>query len=195
MAIELVENEIRTFLSSGEPEVICISGHWGVGKTFAWNSYLKDARTNNKISLKRYSYVSLFSVNSLDDLKYAIFENSVDTPDIGQAPTLESVQSNAIYAVVAWGRRIAARAVQTPILNNYLGGIMPMWFAAVRETVICIDDFERRGAELSVRDVLGLVNNLKELKKCKVCLILNDEALEEHEGDFRKYLEKSPIRG
>ena len=190
MSIKLVEDEIRRFLSSSEPEVVCITGQWGVGKTFAWNRYLRDARTKNQISLKRYSYVSLFGINSLDDLKYSIFENTVDTPSIGSAPTAETMRSNMIYAAGAWVRKLAVRAKQTPVLNNYLGGIMPMWFAAVGETVVCIDDFERRGEGLAVRDTLGLVNNLKELKKCKVCLILNDEALEEHGADFRKYLEK-----
>jgi hypothetical protein len=37
---------------------------------------------------------------------------------------------------------------------------------------------------------LGLINNLKEHKACKVCLILNDDALDGDEPDFRKYLEK-----
>jgi hypothetical protein len=37
VSITFVEKEIRRFLSSDEPEVICVSGQWGVGKTFAWN--------------------------------------------------------------------------------------------------------------------------------------------------------------
>lgn len=69
MSLELVENEIRRFLSSGEPEVICVSGHWGVGKTYAWNRYVQDAQRKRRFELKRYSYVSLFGINSLDELK------------------------------------------------------------------------------------------------------------------------------
>lgn len=194
MSIELVENEIRRFLSSKEPEVICISGHWGVGKTFAWNKYLKDAKTNNKIALKRYSYVSLFGINSLDELKYAVFENSVKTSEIGAPPSLETLESNLFGTIGSIGRRAARKtagvAQQTPFLKNYLGGLAPVWFASVTANVICIDDLERRGKNLSVRDVLGLVNNLKEIRQCKTCLILNDEALEEDEAEFRKYLEK-----
>jgi hypothetical protein len=53
-----------------------------------------------------------------------------------------------------------------------------------------MDDIERRGDGLSIRDVLGLVNNLNELKNCKVCLILNEEALDKHEAEYRRYLEK-----
>lgn len=188
--IELVESEVRNFLSSKDPEVICIRGHWGVGKTFAWNKYLEGAKAAGAIALQRYSYISLFGINSLDDLKLAVFENTTDVPDIGSGPTLETMQSNMVYAITGVVRKIAASAQNTPVLNNYLGGVMPRWFAAVRETVVCVDDFERRGRGLDVRDVLGLINNLKELKKCKVCLILNDDALEEHKADFQKFLEK-----
>ena len=41
-----------------------------------------------------------------------------------------------------------------------------------------------------MRDVFGLINNLKEVRKCKVCLILNDEELEQGQAEFRKYLER-----
>jgi hypothetical protein len=190
MSIELVENEIRRFISTKEPEVISISGHWGVGKTFAWNLYLKDAQRKDKIALKKYSYVSLFGVNSLDEFKYAVFENSVSSSDIGVEPSLDTLWSNANAATEKLIKKTLGILQQTPALQNYIGGIAPVWFSAVSETVICIDDFERRGKSLSVRDVLGLINNLKERKACKACLILNDDALEEDEGDFRKYLEK-----
>ena len=45
MSTELVEveKEIARFLVSPEPEVLCISGKWGVGKTFSWNVFLRTA--------------------------------------------------------------------------------------------------------------------------------------------------------
>ncbi len=119
-----------------------------------------------------------------------MFENSVKSSDIGIEPSLETLLSNTTAAIEASVRRSVKVVQQTPILKNYLGGLAPVWFSSVDRTVVCIDDFERRGKNLAVRDVLGLVNTMRELRKCKVCLILNDEALEEDEGDFRKYLEK-----
>ncbi len=77
MSLVLVEQEIRRFLGSVEPEVLCIAGHWGTGKTYAWNEYLKDAKKAQDIGLTRYSYVSLFGVNALDEFKMAVFENTV----------------------------------------------------------------------------------------------------------------------
>ncbi|MFZ1006053.1 MAG: hypothetical protein WAN65_04405, partial [Candidatus Sulfotelmatobacter sp.] len=63
MSTQLLENEIRRFLSTGEPEVVCVSGRWGAGKTYAWNRYLEEARSQSQIALRRYSYVSLFGFN------------------------------------------------------------------------------------------------------------------------------------
>lgn len=189
MSIELVETEIRKFLSTPESDVICLSGRWGVGKTFAWNRYLRGAQSKGKIALKRYSYVSLFGIDSLAELKYSIFENSVRSSDIGVEPSLETLQSNTVAVAERLGRKGLWFIQQLPRVKNYVGGLGPVWFLSVKETIVCIDDIERRGRNLSVRDVLGLVSTLKEQKKCKVALILNDEALED-EAEFRKYYEK-----
>jgi hypothetical protein len=191
VSISLVENEVQRFLSSEEPEVICISGHWGAGKTFTWKKFLKAAK--GKIALKRYSYVSLFGVNSLDEFKYSIFENSVQSSDVDVEPSLKTVQSNATAVANYFGRKSLRFLQQIPLIKNYVGGLGPVWFLSVSETIVCVDDIERKGAGLSVRDVLGLVSQLKEQKRCKVCLILNDEAFVEKEElqDFQKYFEKT----
>src|SRR5262249_21129001 len=151
-----------------------ISGHWGVGKTYAWNRFLKDAQAAKKIALPRYSYVSLFGINSLDEFKYAIFENSVGSGQIGIEPSLETLQSNTTAAAARFGRKSLWFLQQVPLVKNYVGGLGPVWFLSVKQTVICIDDIERRGAGLTVRDVMGLASHLKEQKACKVVLILND---------------------
>ena len=189
MSLKLVESEVRRFLSTKEPEVICLSGRWGVGKTFAWKRYLKDAQAAQTIGLKRYSYVSLFGVNSLDELKYSIFENSVDSTEIGIEPNLETLRSNTTAAAKRLGKKSVWFLEQLPIIKQYVGGLGPAWFLLVRNTIVCLDDIERHGKNLNVRDVLGLVSNLKEQRGCKTCLILNDEAMEEIR-EFRTYFEK-----
>jgi hypothetical protein len=189
VSIELIENEVRRFLSSDTPEVVCISGHWGAGKTFAWKRLLKEAK--GKIALKRYSYVSLFGLSSLDEFKYSIFENSVQSSDASVEPNLKTVRSNATAVANHFGRKSLRFLQQIPLVKNYVGGLGPVWFLSVNETIICVDDIERKGKSLSVRDVLGLVSLLKEQRRCKVCLILNDGALEDDQEDFRRYFEKT----
>jgi hypothetical protein len=190
VSIDLVNREVRRFLSSTDPEVICISGHWGVGKTFAWKRHVHDAQKESRIGLKRYSYVSLFGVNSLDDLKYSIFENTVAASDIGIEPSLETFQSNTSAAATRLGKKSLWFIQQLPFVKNYVGGLGPVWFLTVKDTIICLDDFERRGTGLSTREILGLVSNLKEQKGCKLALILNDDALGADREEFRRYYEK-----
>ena len=190
MSMKLIESEIRRFLSTTEPEAICISGHWGVGKTYAWNRFLKDVQTAKKIALPRYSYVSLFGINSLDELKYSVFENSVSSSQIGVEPSLETLQSNTKATAERFGRKSLWFVQQIPLVKNYVGGLGPVWFLSVKSTIICIDDIERRGKGLTVRDVMGLASHLKEHKSCKIVLILNDDGLEEDKKEFETYYEK-----
>ena len=190
MSIKLVENEIRRFLSTPEPEVTCITGLWGVGKTFAWRKYSSDASKKKQIALGRYSYVSLFGINSLEEFKYSIFENSVKSSEIGVEPSLETLRSNTAAVAERLGRKSLSFLQQMPFVKSYVGSLGPAWFLTVRNTIVCVDDIERRGVNLSTREVLGLASMLKEQRACKLALILNADALEDDQQEFRKYYEK-----
>jgi len=191
MSTELIEREIQRFLASEEPEVACISGRWGVGKTYAWNRYLRDALAAKRVGLNHYAYVSLFGVNSLDELKFSIFENSAPISEISVGTDMQLTSSTKVAAAKQMGKKALGAAKQLPGVKSYIGDIGPMLgFSLVKNAIVCVDDIERRGSNLSVRDVLGLVSNLKERKRCKVILILNDEALEKDKLDFDRYFEK-----
>jgi len=190
MSTHLIEGEVLRFLSSGEAEVMCLTGHWGVGKTFAWRKYIQQASRKKQIALSRYSYVSLFGINSLDALKYTIFENTVTSSDISAAPTLETLRLNALAVAERLGRKSVWFLQQIPRVASYVGSLAPAWFLSVRKTVICIDDIERRGSNLTTREVLGLASMLKEQRGCKLALILNSDALDGDKDEFRMYYEK-----
>ena len=83
MSIEIVKKQIAEFLSSSLPEVMAIKGAWGIGKTYTWKKLLLEAKKNKNISLKSYSYVSLFGINSLDTFKFSIFLNVINSGLIG----------------------------------------------------------------------------------------------------------------
>ena len=82
--------EIKRFLKTQEPEVIAITGEWGVGKTYTWHAELTEARTDQKYGLDRYSYVSLFGLNSLEALKLALVENL----DFLNVPTISTSEDS-----------------------------------------------------------------------------------------------------
>src|SRR5579883_563259 len=191
MSLELIESEVRRFLVGTEPEVLRITGRWGVGKTFAWKSWLTEAQTEPKgIGLKHYSYVSLFGITSLEELRFAIFENSVST-DGPLEPSLSTLKDNTLAVAKYFGRKAVWFGQQLPWIKGHFGGLGPIWFSSVQKTIVCFDDFERRGDRLTVRDVLGLVSQLKDAKHCKVLMILNEDGLSTTDREeFDKYLEK-----
>jgi len=58
VSVELVKKAMQKFLADPEPEVLCIEGKWGTGKTHAWEDAVKQAVAAKSIT--KYAYVSLF---------------------------------------------------------------------------------------------------------------------------------------
>lgn len=188
MSVEVIKEQIFQFLSSEDPEVMAIKGEWGVGKTFSWKKFLKEASSENKIKLERYSYVSLFGVNSLEAFKYTIFENVIKRNIIGTEANIETFKSNTTGLIESFGRHSINLLKGAPIVKSFSPAIETISFLSLNKTLICIDDLERKGKGLEIKDVLGLVSLLKEQKKCKVVLLLNDS--EDGLDDYEKYREK-----
>ena len=188
MSIDVIKEQIFNFLSTDTPEVMAIKGEWGVGKTFSWKKFLTEANAKNDVKLDRYSYVSLFGINSLEAFKYTIFENVIKKEIIGTEASIDTFKNNATSLAESFGRRSINLFRGAPIVKNINPAIETISFLSLRKTLICIDDLERKGNALDIKDILGLVSLLKEQKKCKVVLLLNDG--EEGTEDFKKYREK-----
>ena len=193
MTTALLRREVRRFLADPTPEVLCVRGRWGVGKTYAWLKFLGEAQTAGDLKVSLYSYVSLFGLNSLNDLRYAIFESTVATSQYLSGPDIGTLQS-LLAKGMDWGRK--AR----PFLDT-IGGMLGRKdageaiarasFLLVRNQLICLDDLERAGNGLKQRDVLGLASFLKEQRKCKIVLLLNDEQMDDAQRkEFDRQLEK-----
>ncbi len=190
VSLESIETEIRRFLSSPTPEVLCIKGKWGVGKTFGWRKFLSQAKDAKSMSMQKYSYVSLFGLSSLDDLRYSIFENTVTGNNIGSEPSestfQELLKNSNLIPKLSYGLQWAAAFFNRKGLGDLLSKSA---FLTVHQQLVCLDDLERSDKGLSVREVLGLSSLLKEQRKCKVVLLLND--IEHDEKDeFDRQLEK-----
>lgn len=188
--MHLIKEEIGRFLSDEQSGVLVISGKWGVGKTFAWDRFLRAAKAKEEISFERYAYVSLFGLGNLEDLRSAIFQNTVKRDDIGKVAGLETLEGVVDSAPLLW-RKGGKLARLIPGVDKYTGAFEKIGFFWVNRQIVCIDDLERKSASLDMRDVLGLVSQLKEQRGCKVVLLLNDERFQgEDEAEFREQLEK-----
>jgi hypothetical protein len=190
MSITILKNEINRFLASEIPEVICIKGKWGVGKTFSWNNFVSEASSVGKISLSKYSYVSLFGLKSLNELKYAVFESTVAVSQMGLSKNDAFFYKNYDLAVKNF-RKVGGILSRLPKVQAYIGISDSALFFSVRKQLVCIDDLERASSGLGASDVLGLISMMKEQRGCKIVLLLNEEELREEDRKvFDRQLEK-----
>jgi hypothetical protein len=155
MSTKLVKEEIARFLQRADAEVLCIRGKWGVGKTCAWAKQFEAAQLSK---IPRYSYVSLFGVNSLDELKFSIFENVITLSEGVRKADLETL--DAFVSKMGSWRKLTRIAQSVPVVKNFFGADATalVSFMTIRDHVVCIDDLERRGQNLDVGDVLGLIS-------------------------------------
>lgn len=195
MSVALARQVIQRFLSDKTAEVLCFKGKWGTGKSHTWNEMLERAAADGSLAWENYAHVSLFGLTSLDQLKAAIFENTLPRRLIGSQPTV----STALDRITAFARKNATTGTavlkSAPGLGKFVEAAEPivqsLSFLSVRDQLICFDDLERKGAGLSVRDVLGLANHLKEHKACKVVIIYNEEGFSDQEKkELDRFFEK-----
>ncbi|SHL58264.1 P-loop NTPase fold protein [Rhodanobacter sp. OK091] len=191
MSLKDVQVAVENFLKLDRPQAIAISGQWGSGKTYFWNQVIKDA--SSKGLVKKYSYVSLFGTSNLAELKSAIFDNAVSAKDVDAGASSltwaenakEVMRSSSIEEVKAPGRRLLNFSRKnisqvTPLLGVWGSVARSLSYFAIKDYVICLDDIERKGAELPLKEILGLVSMLKEQRGCRIAAILN---MDELEGD------------
>lgn len=179
----IVKEVLEKFAIEHECSAIVLKGKWGVGKTHLWDSVIRAKK--ERLDKSFYSYVSLFGIGSLKDLKQAIYENfrsRNSAVDVGARSTEDLISS---------GRGLIRRGIKlfsgfkgaSPVIDSYQS-------FAISDALICIDDFERKGSKLSDAEVLGLISWLVEKRNCKVILILNEEWLAKVQGEFKDYREK-----
>jgi len=191
MTLSVVKAEIERFLRSEEAEVLVLKGGWGTGKTFTWKKLIAEFVSRESLPTIRYSYVSLFGVNSLQDFKFLLFQQSVPNSTIGNDPSISAFRENALGFSETFARKGFNWFAKLPILKDFSSEVRSLAFLSIKKTLVCVDDFERKAKELEARDVLGLISQLKEEKGCKVVLIMNDGGLDEADfKEFEKYREK-----
>jgi len=192
MSYAIVRAEIERFLRSPSPEVLCVSGRWGVGKTYSWQTFLREEETAGRLGVDRHAYVSLFGLNSLGELRSAIVENTV----VAGRSSLPDASS--LHGMLREGERFARRS--RPTLEVAAGffrmkdagdALYRAAFLTVRGQLVCFDDLERAGKSLEMRDVLGLASLLREQRVCKVVLLLNKQQAEAKQAEeLDRQLEK-----
>lgn len=187
MSIFNFKYQVSKFVNSDEVGVMVIKGGWGVGKTHTWNEIIKKNFKINKTKFNKYSYVSLFGINSVDDFKYSVFKNIVDIDFYSAGPSVDSVKKNMLK-LWGGGKTMLGMFNNGGSFDGLSRAAQALGFMSVRNTLLCIDDLERKGQDISIKDILGLACQMKEQKSCKIVILINDG--EEGIDDYHKYKEK-----
>jgi len=161
-SIVTVKKEVQQFLDSDKPGVLCITGKWGTGKTFAWREMVKVAADTQKLGLKKYSYVSLFGITSLTELRTNIAESmQILQSEIGQ-PYLSTVRDESYNLFLKSVKVLKNFTSAIPYIGKALSDSQALYFPlVVNDALVCLDDLDRHSAQLRVNDILGLVTSLR----------------------------------
>lgn len=181
-SVENLEKKLEQLVvKNDKPFAIALTGEWGVGKTHFWQNFYQYRRKNFKH--KKYAYVSLFGIETLEALKYEIAIKSHGTKQ--KTDLLSGVKG--FFTKGLDNLKIPdlesngfALSVSKNIISSIIGGM-------IKDTVICIDDLERKSDKLDVKDVMGLINQLKLENNCQIIVILHSEKADDK---FKEYKEK-----
>ncbi|ECF5953121.1 hypothetical protein FNJ09_03920 [Salmonella enterica subsp. salamae] len=195
---------LDAFLQS-DNKVLVIKGDWGVGKTFLWNKYYNENKNNlNQVA---YSYISLFGKNSLPDLKKDVFHSAtaIKKDKVESSFIHQTEVASGIYSYIPWLNPKEETVHKIPFLKPFMkyadnipllfkatNAIANLEYSLINNYLICFDDLERRGNGLSIKEIMGFIDELAQRKNCKIVLIFNEESLD-NESDrhtFNSYREK-----
>jgi hypothetical protein len=186
MSIKEVKSTIEGFVQNGNNDLLTIKGAWGVGKTHFWRETVRNLSQKAKIGPEHYSYISLFGIDSVETLKNSIIANQVPSTSVDKDPNL------SIGVIISKIKNVFKHGEKIPYIRNFSGGLVSeLAFQFVKDTLICIDDLERKGDNINIKDILGLASFLKEQRNCKVVFILNDGTLGSGDKEeFQRHHEK-----
>ena len=191
MTLETVNKIVKEFLIDDTPRVMVIKGDWGVGKTYAWNKIFKEV--HNDIQLENYCYLSLFGLSKISDVRSAILAKTQSVKLMYAKNDLATI--NREWLTIFSDKLKAAsvfftKTTDAPAMKNIS---IPLEFLShhfIDKTIICFDDFERLQSDrIKPEELLGLISELKEEKKCKIVLIFNENELQS-KAVYKKYREK-----
>ena len=183
MTIATVQAVSTEFLDNPKPEVLVIKGEWGSGKTYAWRKIV-ESNTAPK-GLKKYSYLSLFGFSSVSELPLSVFSKTQNFDAINEAYSFDKWRR-----VVGLPSGIGNFSFHGFSISGALsGGVEQFSKRMMRDTVVCLDDFER--CSIPSEEILGFISYLKEECGCKVVLIFNEgKVVKQRLVDYKNYREK-----
>lgn len=204
---EEAESILKKFLDNENYKVLAVNGKWGVGKTHLVQNFLF------RYIKEYYYYASVFGVSSIEQLKARIIANYKSNIEISNQFKSElhlNSVNKFLNNIFEWVNRNFGKIERTRKIDIGLPGQSSISLAGslisvagdlalnilfnenVRNSIICIDDLERK-SKLPLEELLGFVEYLVQELKCKIILIYDEDILLENQDSkevLKKYQEK-----
>ena len=170
---ELVESILDYVRADYTDYAIMLNGEWGSGKTYFWNSKVKNKIESLQLNGRRYTtiYMSLYGISNLEDISKKIFIETTQLMDKNLKKYMNSNSQTTIPEYAKTGLDMANffGVTQNGDKVNYED------FFTTNDKVLCFDDLER--ANVDVIDILGYINNFVEHDHIKTIIICNEKEL------------------
>ncbi|EAK0443791.1 NTPase KAP [Campylobacter lari] len=156
-------NKIINYLISKEKQCLVILGSWGCGKTYFWKQIEKEITLN--LNSKKVIYIDLFGKESY---KQVIEEIVVSLH--GNYNNITKKTFKGLEGLIK-GASGGLINIDSDVIFSFLKK------EDFEKIIVCLDNIERKSDNLPLKEILGLVNLLKEEKECNVVMILNKDKL------------------
>lgn len=162
-------DNIANLLNNNSKKCLAINGAWGIGKTYLWK------QVENKLSEinadKKVVYIDLFGKESykqiLEEIVFKIHGNYNKIIN-----TFSQITTKIVKLKSAGTVNINPDTIFSFLKKEDFNNI-----------IVCFDNIERRSNNLSLKEILGLVNLLKEDKECSVVMIFHEDELKEQDNN------------
>ncbi len=162
-------DNIANLLNNNSKKCLAINGTWGIGKTYLWKQVEKKLSEVDKD--KKVVYIDLFGKESYKQILEEI------------VVSLHG-DYNKITKTTFKGLEGLVKGISGGLININSDTIFSFLKKEdFNNIIVCFDNIERRSDNLSLKEILGLVNLLKEDKECNVVMIFHEDELKEQDNN------------
>lgn len=151
------EASIHRFLDSDLLTGMLVDGHWGSGKTYA---VTRAAERYAKETGRKVIHTSLYDVDSVAEIESATILARFGTDD-------PSDLEDRVF-------KLASKF--SGLLNDKIPAVASA--LATKDSVVIMDDLERKGPNLRLQSILSFASRLQETQGCRVVIICNISQLD-----------------
>lgn len=170
MTLAQTKAQLEKLVEDPRIKVISLSGRWGTGKTFMWNS-LKKSSANPEIHGALYA--SFFGLSSLNQLHVKLMQSAFPS-DEKASRWIEKLSQGAgavFKALEGIHKSLGALSEVGPLLApSILDG-----------KLIVLDDLERKDNKLHINEILGFIDEYSNRYSSRFLIILNSDKLDDVE--------------